>query len=475
MHAGEGPGSKRRGFGHGEEVMTGFRWMIATAIGFWLSSCATSGQSTYAAQSRAFRRSRSLAAVTQPDTAGLFRAATLDRAGLIRAVLDRNPSLEAARMSWGAALARYRQVASYDEPTVSLGVAPLSITSSHASFGYEFGVRQPISLGGKADARAELAIAGADVRENDFRSLRLALSLQAALLYADYWFAQRALAISAEHITLVTSLRQNALAGYATGRAALQDSLQADAELAQLDDQKVTLSAERDVLVAQLNTLLHRSPSALLPPAPENLPLRDDVDAADGGKTNLQSQPAKQRPELIGGRARVRMEEARMASAAGDYNPSLAVSMSYNSLWETPAHRFVAGVEVSIPLQRERRTAALDEAHASRAAAAQELEHLDDDVRSQVAMARKRLQASRESLEIRESRSVPVAREQLDATRFAFSSEQASFAAVIESARKLRLAQLDLEASRAALSKSSAELDRALGKLVGFSGEDAQP
>src|SRR5450432_152510 len=58
----------------------------------------------------------------------LFKGDThLDRAALVRAVLDRNPDVAASRAAWRAALARFPEETAIDDPMVSYTIAPLTL------------------------------------------------------------------------------------------------------------------------------------------------------------------------------------------------------------------------------------------------------------------------------------------------------------------------------------------------------------
>src|SRR3954464_1664972 len=50
------------------------------------------------------------------DQALGLKAAALDRPAYVRAVLDRNPTLESARQGWRAALSRVRQSGTLEDP-----------------------------------------------------------------------------------------------------------------------------------------------------------------------------------------------------------------------------------------------------------------------------------------------------------------------------------------------------------------------
>src|SRR5262249_53094808 len=82
----------------------------------------------------------------RPETDG---GSTLHRASFVRAVLQKNPSIEAARQGWRAAIARVRESGGFEDPMVDVGLAPLSIGASNVRVGYEVGISQKLPWFGK--------------------------------------------------------------------------------------------------------------------------------------------------------------------------------------------------------------------------------------------------------------------------------------------------------------------------------------
>lgn len=350
--------------------------------------------------------------------------------------------------------------------------APLSIGSSSARFGYDIGISQRIPLGSKLDAQATLAAAEAEAADSDYRETRLKLALVASELYDDYFVAARSLEIQAQHLELITALKQSAIAAYESGRAAAQDSLQAEAELARLEYQNTVYETQRDVAIEQINALLHREPDAPLPAPPAELPQRD---AADRGSAVELAKTIEQRPDIVSAQAHVRVARARATAAQSDYYPDLTLSTSYNSMWDMPEHRWMAGVELNIPLQRERRRGAVEEASAMRAASESEVQSMTDAARGEVAVALRRLEEAERAVQLYERRLLPVARDRIEAARSGFIASQSSFLAVIEAEHGLRSAELELQMARADSSRRWAELDRALGRIPGLDANETKP
>ena len=429
------------------------------------SSCATSGRSSYDEMRKDYAaiQGRMREAHVKDDDA--FGAAPLSRAALARAVLDRNPSVESARQAWRAALARYRQAGAYEDPMLELGAAPLSFASSDAPIGYEIGISQRIPLGGKRDAAAELAVAEAEAASIDYDAVRLQLALAASQLYDEYFIAARSAEINAQHVALMRAMKDNAVVAYETGRGEVQDSLRAEAELAQLDYEAVVIETQRKVAVAQLNALLHRNLDASLPAPPAELSVVDD----SGSGTASTSGSIEHRPDVAAARARVRVESARVQMAEEEFYPDLTLSTSYSSMWEMPEHRWMAGVALDIPLERERQLGAEEEARAMRAAAQSDELRMQDEARSEIAIARLRVEEAASALRVQEQRLLPVARQQVDAAQTSFSGSQGQLSSVVDAMRNLRSVELGVQVARAELSKRAAELDRAQGRIPGVS------
>ena len=237
----------------------------ARALGLLLlaaPACVTSGSASYAAMRHDYAAIEEHARAERPRHETALASGTLDRAELIRAVLDRNPAIEMSRQSWRAALARYRQAGTYEDPMIELAAAPLSFASSDARVGFEVALSQRIPLGAKLEAEAALAVAEAEAADSDYQSARLQLALAASQLYDEYFVAVRSAEINAKHVELVRTMKQSAITAYETGRGSTQDALRAESELTQLEYEGVALESRRKVVVAQLNTLLHRHPRA---------------------------------------------------------------------------------------------------------------------------------------------------------------------------------------------------------------------
>ncbi|HWZ87943.1 MAG TPA: TolC family protein [Polyangiaceae bacterium] len=449
--------------------------VIGSIFVFLAQGCATTaGSASYESARTQYDHSASPGAAARPnDGVDGLRASTLERRAYIRAVLAQNPTIESARQGWRAALSRVRQSGSFDDPMVELGVAPLSIGSSKAPLGYEVGISQRLPWFGKRGFEALAASAEADASKSDYEAMKRELALSALLLYDQYFVAERAIEINHHHVELMRVMRDGATVQFQAGRGSAQDPLQAEAELAHMEHDTAILASQRDVIIAQMNELLHRSPEQPLPPPPQELPMPAVPSSSE--TEHLEASALANRSEISAARQRAEAAQARADRADREYYPDLTVSTSYNSMWDMPEHRWMVGLGFNLPIQAEHRAGAADEARAMRAEFESDAAHLSDAARTQVFVALKQLQESEHVLGLFEKRLLPVARDQIDAARAGFIASQNPFLAVVEAEKNLRGIELDYQMARVECDRHRAELDRALGRIPGLETEQDKP
>lgn len=401
----------------------------------------------------------------------LFRGVSaLEREALVRAVLQRNPTLRSAQAAWRAALARWPQETSLADPMLGVGLGPRSFTTSDVRDAWRTDVSQQIPFPGKLSLRGDVALGEADAAAGDFDAARLDLAAMASALFDDYALAARALAVEEHHVTILEELERSAAARYESGVAAFSEPVQAAAELAHRRHDRVRYDTALRTTVQQMNLLLQRAPDLPLPPPPADLvPLTAPGEAdSESSDPALVTQALAARPELRAARARVAAAEATVALAEREYFPDFTVLAAYDAFWQERPLQPSVGVQMNIPLRRERRAAAVEEAEAKLARTRSDEQAATAQVQFSVENARERLREARHVLHLQETQILPAARDFVEAARIALETGGGSFQTAIEAERGLRTAELDYETSKADVSRRSAELARALGRIPGL-------
>lgn len=447
--------------------------LASTMLALAVAACASTTQTTPAPAAPPHASTSSTGEVGLAGASDrAMHAQVLERDAFVRAVLEKNPSLEAARHGMRAALARVRQTGTFEDPMVDLGIAPLSIGPSRAPFGFEVGISQKLPWFGKRGLETAASEADAAAAKSDYESVKRELALTAVMLYDDYFVASRSLEINGEHVTLMHAIHTSAIAQFGAGRGSAGDALMAEVELTHMEHDAMLLTTQRDVTVAQMNELLHRPPELPLPPPPKELPLPAEPDL---DTRNATAEAVARRPDIVAAEQRARAQEARAEQAEREAYPDITLSTSYSSMWEMPQHRWMVGVGLNLPFQTGKRSGMADEARAMRSELLSEAARMTDQARTGAFVARRQLEESKHVLELFERRLLPVARQTVDATRAGFITAQNPFNAVIEAEHSLRLLELEYQMRRAEYVRRRAELDRALGRIPGLEWKEERP
>jgi outer membrane protein, heavy metal efflux system len=432
---------------------------VAAVLVLAVTGCLSGGQGDrYRSMQQALARAQAESVSDAPDP--FAGESELTRDALLRSVVERNPTLAASRAAWQASLARYPQETALPDPRFGYAARPRSFNSDEVDPGNDFSLSQSFPFPGKLGLRGERALAEADAARSEFDGDRVRLAATASATFDEYWLSERALETVDAQLGLIQDARRVALERYAGGTGAQQDVLGADAEGAMLEHRRIELASARRIAAERINTLLHRDPRSPLPAPSRELVLDTSHDQPEDALVN---HALETRPELRAQAALVRARETDVAIARREFLPDFTVRGGYETSWQETPLRPVVGIELNLPLQLERRRAALEEADARLTRERSRQRQLEDQVRLQVVSALERLREAAHLREISNERLIPTARARAVAARAAFVAGRTTFLELIDAERAVRAAEEAELAARAALASRGAELRRALG------------
>ena len=404
-------------------------------------------------------------------TAPSSDSTALDFEYVLRRVLQRNPSIAAARAAWAEAQAHARQAGALEGPMLEVMAAPGSFGSSSVGSAYRVGITQAFPLFGQRRLRGKIGEAEAATAGWDLRSAQLDLVHRAQMAYADYWEVARVISLNQELLALFPQLRRVSLARYSANQVGQQEPLQVDVELAMLDHEAVVLERQRLVAVAVLNVLMHDPPDHWLPPPPREIPLPDtSVVHAD-----LAPRARALRPEMRAADARAEASRAGVALAGRQGLPETSFGIAYDRFWGEPELRTTLGITMNLPVTLGRLSAARAEARERLEASKARQDLVRDSVELQVAVAAARFHEQAHDVAIARERLLPLAERTLRASRASYEANRTDFLTVLNSLRGFLRARLETDQSLATLYRARADLDRALGELPSALKEEKQP
>jgi outer membrane protein TolC len=379
-------------------------------------------------------------------------AGELDLDAFTSAVLAANPEAAVAAATVEEARARAIGSAPWPSPMVDLSLAPLALADMPA---WEARVEQPLPLWGMRRAASAMGEADAEAAEARLEMVRLDLAWMAAMAWSAWYRLHRELGLVADTDAILRELRATTLSRVASGRATDLAVLEVDAERAWLAARALGLEAERDVVAARINTLLHRPVPTAVDAPPITLVVPDPRAGAG-------------RPEPVERAAMTRAAEADARMARAGRLPMLGVMAGWEAMAAMPEERLMTGVSIEVPLDQgalgARVAAAEARVEAARAAEAQ----AGDRVAEAEAAAARRLRAERETLDALDQLVLPVARARVSAARAGFAAGTSDLRSVLDAERADLAARVSREQALAGVVLRVRELELARGvPLVG--------
>jgi outer membrane protein TolC len=378
---------------------------------------------------------------------------------LVSEVQRRNQSLQAVLAAWGAASERYPQAVALDDPTLTSMFAPASFSSSTIQSSYIVGVGQKFPWAGKRRLRGEVAQWNAVAASLDYNEAQLRLTEAARLAFYEYYNVFRQLEVNDAGLAAVRAFRDTAKAKLEASQVTEQDFLQADVELAELERRRVELDQARQVATARINLLLHREPQLALPLPPARLEVSGalpDVDA-------LRAQAVEKRPDLAAMAARLHAEQNELCLMYREFYPDIEIFGKYDTFWTDPAQRGQVGANLNIPLNQNRRQAAVREAIFRVNKMQAEYNQEVDTVRSEVQTAFARLAASRRTVELYSGKLLPASELNVSAATNGYEAGTIDFLRLIQAQREYIDLNEKYQMAIVEYYRNSAELDRVVG------------
>jgi outer membrane protein TolC len=397
---------------------------------------------------------------SSPDASDPFAAeAELSVDHLVAEVELRNPSLQAAWAAWRAAAQRYPQAVALDDPMFGFAVSPNGAGRDEGG-GWMVEASQKIPWGGKRALRGSAAEAEADAARSDLGEARLQLAQAARTAFADYYLAVRQMEVNRATVVLLQQFRQIAKSKYEVNQATQQDVLQADVELAGLESRHAELTRDCRVAMARINTLLHRAADYPLPP-----PALAAVADALPDVESLEQSALQCRPDLAARCARIHVEEAKLELAQRECYPDLELVAKYDAFMPVDM-RSQLGMNFNVPLQSQRREAAVCEAMARLQQRRAEYQEGLDQARYEVQAAWDRLLQQRQVIRLYGDNILPTAQRALQSAQANYTAGKLDFLRLIDAQRQYHGHRELYFAALADGLRRRAELERAVGTLL---------
>jgi cobalt-zinc-cadmium efflux system outer membrane protein len=380
----------------------------------------------------------------------------LELAPLQGEVLARNQTLAAMRAAWLTAQERYPQARALDDPVLNSGIAGIPGNSA----GYVVGGAQKLPWFGKRNLRGQAALAESRAARWDVDDARLQIIESTGIAYYDYYLVRQDLKLNEQNAAKLREFHDIAARKYEANVAPQQDMLQAEVELAELARRQIELERLERIAVARINTLMHRPPDAFLPPAPVRL----DAPVVLLSATELRAIALSRRPDLASLSAKLRAEQARLQLAQKEFLPDVEVFGRYDNFWSQASLRGQVGVNMNVPLYRDKRYAAVREAQYRLSQRRAEYQQRIDDINREVQTAYEQFDEAQQTVGLYTRQILPAAQKNVDSAFAAYETGRGDFLRLVAAQRQLIGLQERYQESIANYHRRRVELERVVGQ-----------
>lgn len=446
------------------------RAILLLAVGFFLAGCASlSKQELHAKPADTGRAApvEPTAVAARESFAPLRLAENASLEDYLRYAALNNAGLEAVFKRWQASLERIPQVKSLPDPRFNYTYFIERVETRVGPQRQKFAFTQTFPWFGKLQLQGAAAAAAAAAAEQVYQISKLALFYRVKAAYHEYWYLAQAIAITRQHLKLVTNLEGVARMRFKTAVAPSSAALQAQVELGKLTDRLRTLEALQKPIVAKLNAALNR-PTQLPLPWPRALP---ESSASFTDEQALQwlnqSNPDLQRLDHL-----VTQEEVGIKLAQKNYYPDINLGIDVvqtdeammSGTKDSGKDPVMAMISVNLPIWYAKYRAAEREAHLRMAAAEEDRVDTGKRLEADLELALYQFRDAERKIDLYGDTLVPKAEQALKIVQQEFETASAGFSALIDAQRLLLEFQLAHRRAQADRAQRLAEIEMLVGR-----------
>ena len=397
-------------------------------------------------------------------------ALTLDAA--IETALLNNPGLQADFAAFEAAAQVVPQVSSLADPRVTHTQFVEGVQTRVGEQEFATSVSQMFPWFGKLRLQGDVAHSRAMQALQAYRTRMLDVREQVQEAWHRLAYEQAALALAEEDKRTIEQTLEAASALYGAGQRGRGALLQAQTELARIENELAGYPARIEGLREELARLLFVDELGDVPPMVD--PAGQIVAPPDAEL--LVAEAVAVRPEIERFRLGEQEAQLRHELARKDYYPDFTLGLNYIEVGDRPDNPVGAmappdegddawGVSVgfNIPIPNARRRAAKEQALHQREEAEWRRIAVESEAEAQVRSILPRLESLKDQLRILETNLLPLAEEAYATNQAAYSSGQATFLELLDAQRTHVAVRRDLLRARRDYLLAIAKLERAVG------------
>ncbi len=390
------------------------------------------------------------------------KAETVTLPELLKEARENNPEIKAFAERIKAREARASAEGRLDDPTLKIEMEdlskdhPLNISPGNAML-TRYTIAQMFPFPGKLPLKEKIAMKEARVARSELDAKELEVAAMVKEAYFEYSFITEAIKKTEEIRSLLSQMAEIAGTRYSTGHVSQQDVIKVNFESSMIENDVITLDAERSIAGAKLKSLLNRpQDSALGDPAP----LSKEKVAFDTNE--LIRAALEKNPELKMLESDAEANELGAELAKKDYYPDFMVGVA-------PIQRdgrfdsYDLMFQINIPIWRGKYKSRADEARFNAVFSRTRLLSGKNTKGFEVKSAALQVEAARRMTELFETSLIPQVELSFESALRNYSSGKTDFIALLDTERELKKARIDYLKALLEYRKKVAALEKTVG------------
>jgi cobalt-zinc-cadmium efflux system outer membrane protein len=396
------------------------------------------------------------------------QAKTEDLPSLVAAALASNPELKSSDARWRMFREKVAQARSFEDPMLMLKIQNGVVTdpfnfSKEPMTSKVIGITQQIPFWGKRGIRGEVAEREAESYRWSVEERKLELTRMVKETWYQLYYIDKSTGIVDKNIHIIDDFITLAETRYSVNQGSQTDILKAQVERSRLMDMRITLEQQRRSARANLNTLLYRPADTPVGPIPDF-----DIAPVRSSDKDLQELAYTNRPMVKSLSALVDKGQAGLKLADKEFYPDFNVSLEYmqrNPVMGGEGYdMYSLGLTFNLPVQRERRHAAVAEANAGITMATEELNNLKNGINFGISDLTAQLERRKRLVELYRTGIIPQADQALESATINYRVNKVDFLTLLNSQMTLFNYEREYYESLADYQMKRAQLEALVGK-----------
>jgi len=375
---------------------------------------------------------------------------------------ENNPGLKAAYKGYLAALEKVPQVGGLPDPQLTFGYFIQPVETRLGPQEARIGVSQLFPWFGTLSARKDVATLNAKAAYEQFEEKKAVLWLEVRGTYYQSYITRESMDITAEHIKVLTRMRQQVLTRIETGKASVVNDLRLQMEVNELKNQLEGLNDQYVFLATKMGNLLHTELTTIELPDSLWMPSAPMATVMDSIRT---LNPTLKKLEM---RLQAFTEQEKVARKEG--LPQFSVGAEYVFIGQSDMEVTNYGqdaillpkIGMTLPIYRNRYKAKVKEVLIRQETVQQEQVDQTNQLETLLSQSEKETADAHRRLKLYQTQS-DLANQSLDLLLTGFSTGRNSFDELLQVERQLLKYQLEQEKARTDLLAGEAFLKFLMG------------